>query len=711
MDALAVLPNDKHNLPELYKPLMNRLVREFKQEKLVPMKQGGHALASGVLRGSRDLSDVIDDSDLVTLLNDGRSAPIWVANPHQKNQHEDNFLAMLDIDEWRAVDLMSAVLCLSDMARKEWMDKKDDAWHRILYILLADRYDSIKWCDEHKSRIAIENSEIVRCSDKVYRKGSKCFLPTDDMEIDKWFPRVAKGVYSSGNTTDKKAKMFLLDIGVRDVDERVEVEAILKRYYAAESKRPNRKLHYGHLRKFIHFLQEHPREIDMFKESYLFMIDCKREIEWERPSSIYIDSPFKETGLRSYYQMKRIGGRKHPLSRAYKKSRIKLECIRHMAKSIGVSMLLPIEMTTVVNRHPEWSAMSRSGGKRNTGKGVDEDYHIPWLKEYLASPSLSKSYLVWQTMTELCNGYRCQYLQARFGRNKSQVRPWYSTLVHDLRSIKWIPQLEGDKLVYVNPFRATANKLPKDFTFDPEWGDRPIWLVEIDFGNECRKTSMARMHHENIFKQAGFSSQEEAEEMARMKKEDPEGFRKWKESRKKTVAFPERPVANPERRQGRLQEQLCDAPDKKYERRKRSVRTTSGTIDATIWLREQYTNANGEMVCQMCNEEMPFRKRDGEYYFEKKEVLSNKFLSKEHEAQYLALCPVCAAKYQEYVISDQEKMKRLIQDILAAEDCVVPVTLGDHRVDIRYVQSHFYDLKHIIARDASSSLQDGEGAI
>jgi len=46
------------------------------------------------------------------------------------------------------------------------------------------------------------------------------------------------------------------------------------------------------------------------------------------------------------------------------------------------------------------------------------------------------------------------------------------------------------------------------------------------------------------------------------------------------------------------------------------------------------------MVCQICKEEMPFKKRDGEYYFEAVEALCKTHLPKEHEAQWLALCPL-----------------------------------------------------------------------
>lgn len=160
--------------------------------------------------------------------------------------------------------------------------------------------------------------------------------------------------------------------------------------------------------------------------------------------------------------------------------------------------------------------------------------------------------------------------------------------------------------------------------------------------------------------------------------------------------FPARPVPNPERRQERIGEQLTGAPDKKYEKRERSVRTTSGAIDPVTWLRNQYTNEADQLICQICEEEMPFRKRDGAYYFEKKEVLSKKYLPKEHEAQYLALCPLCAARYEEFVKTDDEVMADLREEIVSAMDCKIPISLGDEQTSIRFVEAHLHDLKVII---------------
>ena len=90
---LAVLPNKDDGLRDFYKPIMDRLVELFKNEKLTPMKRGGHAAASGIYRyrGSRQLSKLINDEDLATILGKDQSLPLWAANAPQRNQEADNF--------------------------------------------------------------------------------------------------------------------------------------------------------------------------------------------------------------------------------------------------------------------------------------------------------------------------------------------------------------------------------------------------------------------------------------------------------------------------------------------------------------------------------------------------------------------------------------------------------------------------------------------
>ena len=53
---------------------------------------------------------------------------------------------------------------------------------------------------------------------------------------------------------------------------------------------------------------------------------------------------------------------------------------------------------------------------------------------------------------------------------------------------------------------------------------------------------------------------------------------------------------------------------------------------------------------------MPFTKRDGEHYFDTVGALSRDHFPIEYEAQFLALCPLCAAMYKEFVKKDEGAM-------------------------------------------------------
>ena len=239
---LATLPNCKDNLSLFCDPIRERLIEEFNQTKLTPMKQGGHAPASGCYRGRRDLSDLIDDEDLATLLDKCCSQPLWIANPQQRNQQDDNFLSMLGISEWTIEDLVEALKTFEDITK--WLEKKSNAWHQKLYAFLGDflpsaRSNSDSAFQECKDQLS--SLCFVRCNDKNYRIGNECRFSNDDMESDppkdgtqeNGFHFVAKGVYSYGKnkSQQEKARKFLDEIGVSEWNVVTEVlDHILPKY-------------------------------------------------------------------------------------------------------------------------------------------------------------------------------------------------------------------------------------------------------------------------------------------------------------------------------------------------------------------------------------------------------------------------------------------------------------------------------------------------
>ena len=98
---------------------------------------------------------------------------------------------------------------------------------------------------------------------------------------------------------------------------------------------------------------------------------------------------------------------------------------------------------------------------------------------------------------------------------------------------------------------------------------------------------------------------------------------------------------------------------------------------------------------------MPFKKRDGEYYFKRVEALSKDYFTKEHAAQFLALCPLCAAMYKEFVKRDEDTMKELYRALKDSDDLEVPLKLGKEETSIQFVQTHRIDVKTILNKKSN----------
>ena len=78
------------------------------------------------------------------------------------------------------------------------------------------------------------------------------------------------------------------------------------------------------------------------------------------------------------------------------------------------------------------------------------------------------------------------------------------------------------------------------------------------------------------------------------------------------------------------------------------------------------------------------------------EALSRDYFAKEHEAQFLALCPLCAAMYNEFVKHDERAMESLKNALINSEDAEIPLQLGELNTSVRFVETHFLDIRTII---------------
>jgi hypothetical protein len=118
-------------------------------------------------------------------------------------------------------------------------------------------------------------------------------------------------------------------------------------------------------------------------------------------------------------------------------------------------------------------------------------------------------------------------------------------------------------------------------------------------------------------------------------------------------------------------------------------------------LRQLYSDDEGALFCQMCEHPMPFRLRNSnDYHFEA--VLVADDLCQEDHVFHLALCPLCASRYQVLVKEKRRERTAQLDGFLRflvtsspedPETIRVPVDLGTTEVTIRFVETHFLDLR------------------
>jgi len=156
-----------------------------------------------------------------------------------------------------------------------------------------------------------------------------------------------------------------------------------------------------------------------------------------------------------------------------------------------------------------------------------------------------------------------------------------SNFGHLLIGKAWLPMPDGS---FVRPSELSLDDLPDLFIRDEKLADQ--------LG--MKKDVVAK-----LAKEAGIS--QDIINLARTLERHPDIRKKieslLQEQDRKQPEFPQRSPADPERRQERLAEQMNEAPEKEYEQRNRSLRTTKGTVDEKQWLKEQYTNSAGQMIC------------------------------------------------------------------------------------------------------------------
>jgi hypothetical protein len=709
-DLLSVLPNPQDRVATRYEVIRRSIINTMNTEPLTPTLSRSHAPAERLLQGRASMKALLTEEDLEFLVDYEDEPPLWAIAAAQKNSNVDRFLEGLAITQWD-VDQLLELLCnktsisnnkagpphnISSEEVKAWLGKKPAEWHQQLYSLLFESLQATTW---RKSTLIerLRALKIVRLVGGKYSIGRQCFFSSPGMEHDEVLPRVDEAVHTSGRSKSQQdnSKALLTEIGVREVGEAEEVEAILKQRYGVGVEFPDDVTHKKDLGRFIALVKANPQHAGLFEDYYILKIP---EGTRRKPSSIYLDAPFAQTDLSSYYSAVGEDASRKPLSSLYHDCGVPPQDIARFAESVGVQVRMElIKVNCDCNARADY--LKGSYAYRKTDQGTDTDWYFPLLHKLMPCVTTEIARLIWKTM---CKDSEDK-LEAVFRWNgSSETRRAPSLILNWLSARKWIPQANGK---WVLPIDASPELLPEGFSYDPN----QQWLRAIRFGQntferaeEHRKRKIAA---KDLLGTDDPGSVEDAKWFATLDTQERENFKQqYRNLTQKDL--PKRESSQPERRAEHLREEARSAPERQTEERLRSVSVgrEAVKVEAAAYLRQQYTNEDGVMYCQICKSPLPFKLADGSFYFEKVEFLRD--LPRRHYQNYLALCPNHAAMYQ--LVNDSEKV--LAEIIVQNTSNEVGVVLAQKESSIYFTKLHLTDLKTVITTVEGGIGSDVNGA-
>jgi len=676
---LEALPIRTEDFPDdsMFCPIVESVRNTLIKEALLPADDGSFVSAGNAkLARGADLRKLLGQVQLGQLFQSTATIK-WLAGEITQDRTPDlrsYLISELDVEEVTPDGLARRI-------SHSFLSVQPDEWFVDFYGYLSGQealWRAPRW--ERDPGGVLRSKPILRLANGSQEAPFKpdgttpnAFMPPPEETA---FPVVSRSI-----VTDDQARTFLKRLGLSEPDVFDDiVERVLPKYAKTDGDSVPDSEHQADIQKIVRAMgsdsEAGKRKVIQAarRTPFLKATNSTGDTVFKKPTEIYLNTAEL---LRYFSGVQEVWF----LHDEYTSSDVDID-VWH---DLGVSRL--------PRKLPTSEGLPDGEREYSTRSETIENYDLDGLEQFLEAIQEITDFEEQKISASVLWGFLRDYLEldARFFKARyqwfyysSQSKYFSSMILVRLKNSKWVPT-KDDSLE--KPGEITTDQLLDEFLGATELTES-LGIVE---GADQSEDERKREHATEL----GVSLEDI--EFLKNHRDEVEQLKAALATRKEHPTFPTRPVVNPERRQERLGEQLSDTPDKEYEKRERSVQVPTEITDEVIktWLRNQYTNDENQMVCQICKMEH-FRKRNGEHHFVKKGVLTSNFLPKKLVAQYLALCPLCAAKYDEFVKTDDAVMAELREEIVSSENCEIPISLGDEKTSIRFVATHYHDLRSII---------------
>ena len=725
---LASLPNEDDPLQAPYTSIRDVVIEAFNKEALTPVRGRSrtYAPAESLIWSPSEFRNFLDKGDLKTLLFiydgvDRDDGPRWIRD---SNGRAAKFLESLSPEAFRWDELRSALQWVqpgqqyasdglrvtpSDKDREawsSWLTTKSDKSLESLYQLLGRGVAAMNLASVRLSEIPLIR---VKPRGKVQHvAGPTTYLPSS--RSDTVSTRVPKELAYFDDEDDQRAKdlrTFYKAAGVQRWSESAKIETRLDAY-----KRPTHlraipvsaediEAHLADVRAFVAFAKSNAQQAPPMLKNVKFLLAPDREegegaLRWVSPTESFVDEPFEETGFAALYKWEfeswededdPDGGDwyepdKHSPAAIY----VEIAGFAAFLKQLGATHTFAV-IKTNHRGNPQFQRQWYPA--RTSQYTIDVDFALAFTLSDIADtqhPALLRT--LWESLvTEPATKAFARYR----GNASSNQFAFESKLAQALKSVPWVLTHDGDV------------RLPKELLVDDlphGWQPPPAdsLLTTVGFGTREKIAKALRERlRADLVAQGGSDEQADAVLEAISSGVPPEvliaAVEEWRLQR---AAFPELASDDPSRRAEVAASDAASAPIRETEEKVRQIvrGQTQTSEDTRTYLKQNYTNNDGVLICQSCHDVMPFKLKDGSWYFEAVQFVPGR--KRVHKANALAMCPLCAAKYR-YV--RETKDNALIEDLLAivvsAGDGSIelPVLIAGKRRTLRLTGKHTIDLQ------------------
>ena len=663
----------------LYYPIHERVFTALANKALLPAYDGTFVAASNAKLARGDaIRNLLSHKQLGDLLEPARELK-WLSDDITEGRTPAlrNLVMQLGVEEVRP---SLFVYRLSE----QFLEQQSDEWFIKLYKFFSTHLRDLRYQLPTKPILRLQDGTHVNSS---HGEGSSpnAYLPSG-ADTDTSFPIIKVGL-----TQDEEVRKFLLkelEVPECDIVEEV-IKHILPKYKCDIRKVP---------------VEEHRSDFEKIKRAFGKALGDKRmRMEKKLQETPFILAKNRAAGGPIYLKPNQLYFESDELrmyfegndSRAFVNLGEYPDSARGLLEKFGVTCIIRVE-----KRPRDFHGhivVYRERGRHVRGLDeFDPGMKVDGLEHAINHPTPEKSEFIWNCIAKPnsdCIRGIVENSTNQDYRNSSTEEQISDNFGRLLVETAWIPDSAENMH---KPCDLTVDDLPESFKRDANLAEQ-LGMKKDEVAEFAARNGLPLEFLNDVIQ-----NPQEYEEYKAWKAEktvSPSGGSSTGQNttgKKSKPAFPIKLVRNRNRWEKKFKEELENLPEKEYERRLRRVRVTAATEYTRVWLKAMYTNDDDKMICQICEAEMPFKKRDDSYYFEAVEALTNEHFTKEHEAQFLALCPECAAKYKEFVKRNQETCKQVMSQLVHSNDLQIILKLGEDDENLHFVEPHRLAIRKIL---------------